>query len=196
MGAGILPAAIYDNKLYLLFGKENKYEDSAPGYSDFGGGTDNTESLLKTAIREAEEELTGFLGNKAVISNLLKNGTYNIDLISEEHSKYRSHIFKYNYDPMLPFYYNNNQRFLQKKIPKVIKRTKIFEKEHIKWICVDDLPKLRNTFRHFYRVVIDEIYSKRGAIKSFIQNQRTGKKKQNKTRKPRVNKNKTRKNKD
>ena len=192
MGAGILPAAIYNNKLYLLFGKENRYEDSAPGYSDFGGGTDNTETLLKTAIREAEEELTGFLGNKKVISNLLKTGTYNIDLLSTEHSTYRTHIFKYDYDPMLPFYYNNNQRFLQKKIPNIIKRSKIFEKEHIKWICVEDLPKLRNTFRHFYRVAIDEIYNKRAIIKSFIKNQRPGK---NKTKKNRINKNKTKKNK-
>jgi len=192
MGAGILPAAIYKNKLYLLFGKENKYEDSAPGYSDFGGGTDNTESLLKTATREAEEELTGFLGNKEAVSNLLKNGTYNIDITSKEHTTYRTHIFKYNYDPMLPLYYNNNQRFLQKKIPDVIKRTKIFEKEHIKWICVEDLPKLRNTFRHFYRVVVDDIYYNRAAIKSFIKKHRINK---NKTMKKRINKNKTKKNK-
>ena len=192
MGAGILPAAIHNNKLYLLFGKENKYEDSAPGYSDFGGGTDNTETFLKTAVREAEEELTGFLGNKEVITNLLKKGTYNIDLLSEKYSTYRCHIVKYNYDPMLPFYYNNNNRFLQKKIPNIIKRSKIFEKQHIKWVCVEDLPKLRNTFRHFFRDVIDEIYSKRVAIKSFVKNQKFNKKK---TKKNRLNKNKTKKNK-
>ena len=192
MGAGILPAAIHNNKLYLLFGKENKYEDSAPGYSDFGGGTDKTESLSKTAVREAEEETTGFLGNKEVLTNLLKKGTYNIDLLSKKHSTYRTHIVKYNYDPMLPFYYNNNHRFLQKKIPNVIKDSKIFEKEHIKWVCVEDLPKLRNTFRHFYRVVIDEIYHKRDAIKYFIKNQKPGK---NKTKRKRINKNKTKKNK-
>ena len=38
-----------DGKLYFLFGKEGKYEDTAPGFSDFGGGTDNNESLIKTA---------------------------------------------------------------------------------------------------------------------------------------------------
>ena len=52
MGAGILPTTIYKNKLYFLFGKENKYEDSAPGFSDFGGGKDNDETYLQTAIRE------------------------------------------------------------------------------------------------------------------------------------------------
>ena len=41
MGAGILPTTIHNDKLYFLFGKENQYEDSAEGFSDFGGGTDN-----------------------------------------------------------------------------------------------------------------------------------------------------------
>ena len=72
MGAGILPTTIHKNKLYFLFGKENQYEDSAHGFSDFGGGTDNNESFFKTAIREAGEELTGFLGNDADITKLLK----------------------------------------------------------------------------------------------------------------------------
>jgi hypothetical protein len=63
MGAGILPATIYNGKLYFLFGKEGKHEDSAPGFSDFGGGTDNNESYMETAVREAGEELTGFLGD-------------------------------------------------------------------------------------------------------------------------------------
>ena len=56
MGGGILPATIHEGKLYFLFGKEGKYEDTAPGFSDFGGGTDNNESLIKTATREGGEE--------------------------------------------------------------------------------------------------------------------------------------------
>ena len=39
MGAGILPTTIHKGKLYFLFGKEGKHEDSAPGFSDFGGGS-------------------------------------------------------------------------------------------------------------------------------------------------------------
>jgi hypothetical protein len=38
MGAGVLPATIHNNKIYFLFGKENKFADT-PGWSDFGGGT-------------------------------------------------------------------------------------------------------------------------------------------------------------
>jgi 8-oxo-dGTP pyrophosphatase MutT (NUDIX family) len=171
MAAGILPTTIYKNKLYFLFGKENKYEDSAPGFSDFGGGKDNDETYLQTAIREGVEELTGFLGSDKDISKLLKQyGTYNIDHITNKgQSTYRIHIFPFEYDPKLPFYYNNNQRFLQKRLsPKVIKNTKIFEKEEIRWICVDDLQKMKPQFRFFFAPVIDQICNEKDEIQSFI----------------------------
>ena len=130
MGAGILPTTLHDNKLYFLFGKEYKYETSAPGFSDFGGGTDNSETFFETAIREAGEELTGFLGSDADVKKMLKKyGTYNIDYSQSSHAVYRMHIFPLAYDQMLPFYYNNNQKFLQTHLDEdVIKNTKIFEK--------------------------------------------------------------------
>jgi hypothetical protein len=169
MGAGILPTTIHNNKLYFLFGKENKYEDSAPGFSDFGGGTDNNESFLSTAVREAGEELTGFLGSsKEVLQMLRKHGTYNIDLTTTGHDTYRMHIFPFKFDPLLPIYYNNNQKFLQKQIPDVIKSTKIFEKEEIRWICVDDISKMRPKFRHYFRKIVDTIYNERNQIRAFI----------------------------
>ena len=169
MGAGILPTTIHNNKLYFLFGKENQYEDSAPGFSDFGGGTDSNESFLSTAVREAGEELTGFLGSsKDVCKMLRKHGTYNIDLTTSGHDNYRMHIFPFRFDPLLPIYYNNNQKFLQKQIPEVIKSTKIFEKEEIRWICVDDISKMRPKFRHYFRKIVDTIYNERNQIKSFI----------------------------
>ena len=61
MGSGILPTTIHNGKLYFLFGKENKYEDVAPGFSDFGGGTDNKETFLSTAIRESGEDAGSLL---------------------------------------------------------------------------------------------------------------------------------------
>jgi len=188
MGAGILPTTIHNNKLYFLFGKENKYEDSAPGFSDFGGGTDNKESLFETAVREAGEELTGFLGSDKDIKKILKkHGTYNVDYLNNNssYSLYRMHIFPFEYDPMLPFYYNNNQRFLQKRLdPNVIKNSKIFEKAEIRWICIDDIMKMRPQFRSYFRNIVDKIYNEKDDIKKFIMN---GIKKSNK--------NKTRKNK-
>jgi len=91
---------------------------------------------LETAIREGGEELTGFLGNDNDLKKLLKKyGTYNIDYedSNSKFSTYRMHIFPMKYDEFLPFYYNNNQRFLQKRLDsKIIKKSKLFEKAEIK----------------------------------------------------------------
>jgi 8-oxo-dGTP pyrophosphatase MutT (NUDIX family) len=170
MGAGILPTAIYKNKLYFLFGKENKYEDTAPGFSDFGGGTDNNETFLETAVREGSEELTGFLGSEEDVKNMLeRNGTYNIDNKTPHGSIYRIHIFPMIYDSKLPFYYNNNQQFLQKRLePRVIKKTKIFEKEEIRWVCIDEIRKMKPQFRFFFKPIVDILYNEREDIKKFI----------------------------
>jgi len=171
MGAGILPTTIHNGKLYFLFGKEGKYEDSAPGFSDFGGGTDNNESFLETAIREAGEEFTGFLGNDADIRKMLrKHGTYTIDHKSDGHQTYRMHIFPFQYNEWLPHYYNNNQRFLQKRLPpKVFKTTKIFEKAEIKWIPVNHLKKMRPQFRCYFQHIIDMMLNQQKSIRQFIE---------------------------
>ena len=168
MGAGILPTTIHNNKIYFLFGKENQYADT-PGWSDIGGGTDNNESFLETASREGMEEMTGFLGMEKDIRSLLtRHGTYKIDFGNPER-RYRVHIFPMKYDPNLPFYYNNNHRFLERKLSKnLIKNSKIFEKEEIKWIEVNQIPKMRSQFRHYFRDVADQIYNERNKIKAFI----------------------------
>ena len=172
MGAGILPITICsDGKIYFLFGKENKYEDSASGWSDFGGGTDNKETFFQTACREGSEELTGFLGSSNDIATMLKTKGYTIDYTdkSGKYGTYRTHIFPLTYDPMLPHYYNNNQRFLQKHLsPEIIKSTKIFEKAEIRWICIDELKKMRKQFRSFYQHIVDEILANKSEITRFI----------------------------
>lgn len=172
MGAGILPTTIHNNKIHFLFGKENKFEDSAAGFSDFGGGTDNSESFFETAIREGGEELTGFLGTNNDLKKMLKKyGTYNIDYKDKnsKFSTYRMHIFPMKYDELLPLYYNNNQRFLQKKLdPKIIKKSKIFEKEEIRWVCIDDIKKMRPKFRSYFQNIIDIIIFEKNEIQQFI----------------------------
>lgn len=193
MGAGILPTTIYKNKLYFLFGKENKYEKSAPGFSDFGGGTDKNETFLETAAREACEELTGFLGTYDDIYKILTKGTYNIDYNQNNHSTYRMHIFSFPFDKHLPFYYNNNQHFLQKNLdPNIIKKSKIFEKEYIEWICIDDIIERKNEFRHYFQNIIDLIYSQRKNIKTFILSHKKNNK-NNKTNNIKKNDTKTKK---
>jgi 8-oxo-dGTP pyrophosphatase MutT (NUDIX family) len=166
-GAAILPATIINGSLYFLFGKENKFEQSAPGFSDFGGGMEKGEKVYDAAIREACEELTGFLGNETNIKQLLsKHGTYKLEI-----ENYSSFIFPLQYDPQLETYFNNNQKYLQRKLPdNIFKTTRIFEKEEIKWIKADNLKKQRYKFRSFYRFMIDLIYNEQNNIKSFVKN--------------------------
>jgi len=191
MGGSILPATIYKNKIYLLFGKERDIDDN-PGWSDFGGGTEKGESFLDTASREGSEEMTGFLGNKTDIRHLLtKHGTFDVDFKNNGHSTYRAHIFPMKYDDRLPYYYNNNQRFLQHHLDaNIIKDTKIFEKTQIKWFCIDDLKKHRKQFRSFYQNIIDLIIADKVPINTFIRKSLHGQK----GKKSRKNKNKRKKN--
>jgi 8-oxo-dGTP pyrophosphatase MutT (NUDIX family) len=192
MGGSILPVTIHNNKLYFLFGRERDIDEN-PGWSDFGGGTDKGETFLETAIREGGEELTGFLGNDNDIKKMLtKYGTYNIDYKSKGYNTYRCHIFPMNYDIWLPYYYNNNQRFLQKRLdPNVIKNTKIFEKTEIKWFSINDIKKNYNSFRSFYKNIIDLILNDKKKIELFIKKSLTENK--NKTKHRKIYKVKTRK---
>lgn len=172
MGAGILPTAIYKGKLWFLFGKENKYETSAPGFSDFGGGTEQGESLLDTAIREGGEELTGFLGSDTQLRSLLRR-PYIIDNASET---YRTHIFRMEYDPHIVKYYNNTQRYIQKRLSaSIIKNVRIFEKAEVRWICIDELQRMKPKFRHFYVETIDHILANQSEIAKFIRKSYTRK---------------------
>jgi hypothetical protein len=50
-GSSVLPVTFHKGKLFFLFGKENPLEDSAKGYSDFGGGVESGESIFETAMR-------------------------------------------------------------------------------------------------------------------------------------------------
>ena len=171
MGAGILPTTILNGKLYFLFGKENQYEDSAPGFSDFGGGTDNNETFLETAVREGGEELTGFLGSDNDVKKMLKkHSTFNLDYKGDnKYGTYRTHIFPMVYDPLLEFYYNNNQKFIQKRLdPNVIKKTKIFEKAEIRWVCIDDIAKMLTQFRSYFQNIANMILENRSKIEKFI----------------------------
>lgn len=169
MGGSILPATIHNNKIYFLFGKERDIDEN-PGWSDFGGGQDHGESPKETAIREGVEEFTGFLGNQSDIRTMLnKYGTYTVQFKSPGFSSYVSHIFPMKYDPYLTEYYNNNQKFLQKKLdPKIIKNMKIFEKTKIKWFSWSDIKKHRSEFRSFYRNIIDQLLEHKTEINNFI----------------------------
>lgn len=188
VAGSILPVTIHNNKLYFLFGKENSMEDSAKGWSDFGGRVESGETPFTAALREGAEELTGFLGNNSELHKLIKKngGTYNL-----QHNKYHVHLFFMPYDENLPKYYNQNHRFLWERMDKeVLNKTKLFEKIEVDWFSVDDLKKKRGSFRNFYQEIVDIFIEKIDSITSFVQ------KKERKTgTKNRKQPNNTRKNK-
>ena len=170
-GSSLLPATIHKGKLYFLFGKECRLEDSAKGFSDFGGGIEKGQGIYETALREGAEELTGFLGDKQTIqTHIQKNGgTYNIN----HRNEYHVHIFFIDFDENLPKYYNDNHHFLWKNMNnKYLNRTKLFEKIEIDWFSIEDIQKRRSEFRSFYREITDHFIEEQKQIRSFLQKSR------------------------
>lgn len=185
--SGCLPACIHNKKLYLLFGRENRFNDT-PGFADFGGGIEKGESKFESAVRELEEESTGILGSKEELKKMMKNkGTYIVDW----KDSYRTFIFPYPYDPYLTHYFNNTSKFLQHRLePKLLKNSVLFEKDHMQWFCIDDLLKKKHEFRPFYQNIITMIYEDRVKIYHFLKNGKPASGK-TKNKRNRHNKNKT-----
>lgn len=153
VAGSILPVAIYKNKLYFLFGKENSLETSAKGWSDFGGGCENSETPFKTALREGAEELSGFLGDKKEIASLLKSGYHEIIC-----NTYHVHICIIPYEPHLVTYYNNHHKFLWNRMDReVLQKTKLFEKCELRWFSESELSTKRKLFRNFYQEIVENI---------------------------------------
>ena len=154
VAGSILPITIHNNKLFFLFGKENSLEDSAKGWSDFGGGVEKGENPYKTALREGGEELTGFLGDDKQIKNIIKR---NGGIHKYVRNKYHVHMFYLEYDENLPKYYNQNHHFLWERMDKnVLSKTKLFEKIEIGWFSVEDIKNRKNEFRQFYQDIVTD----------------------------------------
>jgi 8-oxo-dGTP pyrophosphatase MutT (NUDIX family) len=163
---GVLNEKRCKGKLYFLFGKENEKEDSAKGFSDFGGGVEPGESIYETAMREGGEELTGFLGDGAHIQQYIKSHGGVFPIVVGE---YHVHLFFIEYDPKLPMYYNLNHRFLWDRMDKhILHRSKLFEKIEIQWFSLKDMKQRRSEFRPFYREIVDQFILKRGDIMTFL----------------------------
>jgi len=173
-GAGVLPVAFHKGKLYFLVGKENPMEDTAKGFSDFGGRIDKKEGVFEAALREASEELSGFLGPPSqILSHVKKHGGfYKIERPDRDDptkTGYTVHIIHLDYDPMLPVYYNNNHAFLWKRMnQKMLNVSKLFEKIEIQWVCEDDLKSKMRDYRHFFRETVDHMIDELPKIRAFI----------------------------
>ena len=171
VAASILPVALHNGQLYFLFGKENQMEDSAKGFSDFGGGVEKGETILETAYREGSEELSGFLGDANSIKRMLtKNG-----VLKHSHDNYHIHMFPMKYDENLPFYYTNHHRFVWDRMDKqVLNDSKLYEKQEIAWFSVEELTSKRELFRSFYREIVDEIRQRVPEIRKFVEKRLSG----------------------
>ena len=181
VAGSILPVTIYKNKLYFLFGKENPMEDSAKGFSDFGGGLENDETPLDAAFREGSEELSGYLGDNVAVRKMIhKQGkVYKIT-----HNDYHVHMFFIEYDENLVKYYNNSHAFLWKKMDKnVLNDSKLFEKIEIRWFSETELRTQRSLFRPFYRELADIFREHIPKIREFIASKSSKKKSTRHTRK-------------
>jgi len=173
MGGGALPVAYNkkNKKVYLLFGKENEYlNKDSPGWSDFGGGEKTGESALDTALREGCEELNGFFGCEGDIKRLVKENL----VISLNHDRYTTFLFQIDYDENLPIYFDNNYKFLKNHVNDLVRHSTngLFEKSNIKWMTFDDMRKERNTFRSYYRNVVDVILQNENDITSKLQDKK------------------------
>lgn len=164
VAASILPVALHKGKLYFLFGKENEMEDSAKGFSDFGGRVEGGESIMETALREGSEELSGFLGDSNAIKKLLRRGVYKLS-----HGEYHIHIFLMKYDENLPGYFTNHHRFVWERMDKdVLNDSKYFEKQEIRWFSIEELRTKKKMFRKFYQEIVEDILGDIRNISAFI----------------------------
>ena len=166
VAASLLPVCIHNHELYFLFGKENNLEDSAKGWSDFGGRVENNESIYQGALREGAEEMTGFLGNEHDLKKRIRNngGYHRIS-----HNKYHVHLFYLPYEPKLVEYYNYNHKFLWDRMDhKLLNKTVLFEKIELKWYALSDMKKHRLEFRSFYQEIVDKFIENEKKIKQFL----------------------------
>tara|TARA_B100000902_G_scaffold136697_1_gene134971 strand:- start:1461 stop:1970 length:510 start_codon:yes stop_codon:yes gene_type:complete len=155
MGGGILPVAHHNNQWYFLFGREN----DGKKWGDFGGSKEGTETFYQTAIREGYEELNGFYGSMSELRRkVTRNKVTQIEQIDDT-GKYKTYIFKVDYDANLPTYYTNNFRFINNYSPEIVnnKPNGMYEKDMIKWFSLDELTKQRRNFRGFYIPIVDKI---------------------------------------
>lgn len=165
VASAFLPVAWYHNKLFFLFGKEAN-DDTAPGFSDFGGRVERGEDLFEAGLREMAEETTGFLGGPDDLRTMIHahGGAMRIS-----HKSYHTHLFRMNYDTKLVKYYNNNHRFVAGRLnPAYLRKTMIFEKQELRWMSLDDMKQHRDEFRFFYREMVDKLIRNAAKIEAFV----------------------------
>ena len=184
----MIPVAFHNGVLHFLFGQENDViRDVSKGqdWGDFGGSAKPGESEMDTCVREGAEELNGFFGNKHDFKALLLKN----QLLKLTYDTRVTYLMRVDYDERLPFYFNNNYRFLKEnhalRAIAAHPENGYFEKSHVRWFTLEDLKRERGVFREYFRNFLDMIQYRATEIRRLLQR-----------KKSRRNKNKSRRNKN
>jgi hypothetical protein len=171
-GGGVIPVAMHGGKLHFLFGQENdviKDASKNQDWGDFGGSAKPGESEMDTCVREGAEELNGFFGNKHDFrALLLKN-----QLLKLTYDTRVTHLMRVDYDERLPFYFNNNYRFIKEtsnlRAIAAHPDNGYFEKSHVRWFTLKDLKRERGEFREYFRNFLDMIQYRAPEIRRLME---------------------------
>jgi hypothetical protein len=161
MGAGVLPVAIFQGQLFFLFGEE--FDEHK--WIDFGGGAKAGESPMQNAIREGCEELNGFFGSANEFKQLIQTHL----LLKLKLETYTSFLVQVAYDPNLPFYFNNHHKFIKSHLPHLVGKNGLFEKRQIKWMTLQDIREKRAHFRHYYKAMLDQLFTHEDFLREALQ---------------------------
>jgi hypothetical protein len=201
-GGGVIPVALHDGKLYFLFGQENDVIRDASknqDWGDFGGSAKPGESEMDTCVREGAEELNGFFGNKRDFrALLLKN-----QVLKLTYDTRVTHLMRADYDERLPFYFNNNYRFIKEtsnlRAIAAHPENGYFEKSHVRWFTLEDLKRERGAFREYFRNFLDMIQYRAPEIRRLVdqrnKSQRSHRNKSQRSHRNKSNRNKSQRNK-
>ena len=198
-GGGVIPVALHNGDLYFLFGQENdviKDASKNQDWGDFGGSAKPGESETDTCVREGAEELNGFFGNKRDFKALLLK----TQILKLTYDTRITHLMRVDYDERLPFYFNNNYRFIKEtanlRAIAAHPENGYFEKSHVRWFTLADLKRERGAFREYFRNFLDMIQYRAPEIRRLMhkrsKSKSKGKFKSNKRSSKRSGKNRTR----
>jgi len=194
-GGGVIPVAMHDGQLHFLFGQENdviKDASKDQDWGDFGGGAKPGESEMDTCVREGAEELNGFFGNKRDFrALLLKN-----QLLKLTYDTRVTYLMRVDYDDRLPFYFNNNYRFIKEtaNLRSIAAHPEngYFEKSHVRWFTLADLKRERGAFREYFRAFLDMIAYRAPEIRRLMDKRRSDRQRSKSKSNKRSGKNRTR----
>ena len=182
-GGGVIPVALHNGDLYFLFGQENdviKDASKNQDWGDFGGSAKPGESETDTCVREGAEELNGFFGNKRDFKALLLKN----QILKLTYDTRITHLMRVDYDERLPFYFNNNYRFIKEtanlRAIAAHPENGYFEKSHVRWFTLADLKRERGAFREYFRNFLDMIQYRAPEIRRLMHKRSKSKSKSNK----------------